>query len=67
MAGDPFGLLLRQRVVFLGGEVRTTSSCAMGFWPEPSASLCCVLVPHWNSTPGCRLNYTMISRLGGFR
>ena len=23
MAGDPFGLLLRQRVVFLGGEVRT--------------------------------------------
>jgi hypothetical protein len=22
MAGDPFGLLLRQRIVFLGGEVR---------------------------------------------
>jgi hypothetical protein len=21
MAGDPFGLLLRQRIVFLGGEV----------------------------------------------
>jgi hypothetical protein len=25
MAGDPFGLLLRQRIVFLGGEVRTLS------------------------------------------
>ena len=23
MGGDPFGLLLRQRIVFLGGEVRT--------------------------------------------
>ena len=23
MAGDPFGLLLRQRVIFLGGEVQT--------------------------------------------
>jgi hypothetical protein len=22
MAGDPFGLLLRQRIIFLGGEVR---------------------------------------------
>jgi len=22
MAGDPFGLLLRQRIVFFGGEVR---------------------------------------------
>jgi len=22
MAGDPFGLLLRQRIVFLGGEAR---------------------------------------------
>lgn len=25
MAGDPFGLLLRQRVVFLGGEARPSS------------------------------------------
>ena len=24
MAGDPFGLLLRQRIVFLGGEVTLT-------------------------------------------
>jgi hypothetical protein len=24
MAGDPFGLLLRQRIVFLGGEVSLT-------------------------------------------
>lgn len=23
MGGDPFGMLLRQRIVFLGGEVRT--------------------------------------------
>ena len=30
MAGDPFGLLLRQRVVFLGGEVRTTLSWVWG-------------------------------------
>lgn len=25
MAGDPFGLLLRQRIVFLGGEARAFS------------------------------------------
>lgn len=24
MGGDPFGMLLRQRIVFLGGEVRTS-------------------------------------------
>ena len=32
MAGDPFGLLLRQRIIFLGGEVRASSS-----------SVCCKL------------------------
>jgi hypothetical protein len=32
MAGDPFGLLLRQRIVFLGGEV----SASRGLWaPQP--------------------------------
>ena len=25
MGGDPFGMLLRQRIVFLGGEVRTVN------------------------------------------
>ena len=43
MAGDPFGLLLRQRVVFLGGEVRCSPSsdstdgfnCACGFGVMP--------------------------------
>ena len=28
MAGDPFGLLLRQRIIFLGGEVRHISPWA---------------------------------------
>ena len=27
MAGDPFGLLLRQRIVFLGGEASPVSQC----------------------------------------
>ena len=27
MAGDPFGLLMRQRIVFLGGEVCSGSVC----------------------------------------
>ncbi len=27
MAGDPFGLLLRQRIVFFGGEVRRRGPC----------------------------------------
>lgn len=26
MGGDPFGMLLRQRIVFLGGEVRRKST-----------------------------------------
>jgi hypothetical protein len=29
MAGDPFGLLLRQRIVFLGGEVNDFSADAV--------------------------------------
>ena len=30
MAGDPFGLLLRQRIVFLGGEVSCVCSGLAG-------------------------------------
>ncbi len=30
MAGDPFGLLLRQRIVFLGGEVSFLLSLLLG-------------------------------------
>ena len=41
MAGDPFGLLLRQRVVFLGGEVRSTSSRAMECGLESTVYLRC--------------------------
>lgn len=29
MAGDPFGLLLRQRIVFLGGEVEDFGADAL--------------------------------------
>jgi hypothetical protein len=42
MAGDPFGLLLRQRIVFFGGEARMLRSCCWeaGGLLTCAASLC---------------------------
>ena len=35
MQGDPFGLLLQQRIVFMGGEVNVSSKvCEIGKEPK---------------------------------
>ena len=48
MAGDPFGLLLRQRIVFLGGEVCPIESAAGSLLC--SASTACTTKKCWRSS-----------------
>lgn len=54
MAGDPFGLLLRQRIVFFGGEVRRrtpggVSPVALPCLPDVPSPACRLVVPQCTS------------------
>ena len=55
MAGDPFGLLLRQRIVFFGGEVRRGSVPGLRA-PSLPGSACSVQCSSVSRPPraGCR-------------
>lgn len=49
MAGDPFGLLMRQRIVFLGGEVWAASWRNRALVLALAFSGTCIRLP----LPGC--------------